>query len=305
MKLTKFIKVITAFLLISLGTWYFFIKDYNYKITFKTNQAPGVVYDHILKWNNGESAYKNVITLLKKSPFNQVEQNLLSGDSIYRYNWNIKRENDSTTEVTVKIKDENHSLKQNFQVIFFKNAFVKKSIRTVETFGKELIQVAKTFKLSEVTKSQIPAQNCLYISLNSKVNNKARTMLDNISVLTDYIKDNKIDIDGSPFLDIKEWNVDEDSIVFDFCFPIKEITNRPLDERVKLKKTKPKKALMMIYNGNYRASNMAWYALIDYAKINNIRIEYLPVEFFLNDPHQGGDVLMWQANIYMPIMEVQ
>jgi len=45
----------------------------------------------------------------------------------------------------------------------------------------------------------------------------------------------------------------------------------------------------------------AWYALINYAKKNNIEIEKKPVEIFYNNPNFGGNELDWKAEIYLPI----
>ena len=62
-------------------------------------------------------------------------------------------------------------------------------------------------------------------------------------------------------------------------------------------------ALKAVYNGNYITSDRAWYALLDYAKQNNIAVNNNPVEVFYNNPNYGGDEMRWKAEIYMPIKE--
>ena len=37
------------------------------------------------------------------------------------------------------------------------------------------------------------------------------------------------------------------------------------------------------------------------AEINDIAINRLPIEIYLNDPHGGGNDLEWEAEIYMPL----
>jgi effector-binding domain-containing protein len=302
MKLSRVFKIV-GILLVFLGVWYFFIKDYNYKITFKTNQVPAIVYNQIIKYNDGEPSNNKVVSILNKTPFNEIQQELKSGDSVIKLNWFLSKVNDSTTLVTLKVKDEAHSLKQNFQALFFKNSFVKKRISKVQQFGKEINQEAESYKISSVTKAAIPFYNCACISLESTVQNKAIIMLNNIEVLTNYIRDNNLEISNNPFSEITDWNIENDSIKFNFCFPINEMDNYPLSESVKIKKTVKKEALKIVYNGNYRDSDMGWYGIIEYAKSNNISIKFRPFEIYLNDPHQGGNALEWQAEIYMPINE--
>lgn len=116
-----------------------------------------------------------------------------------------------------------------------------------------------------------------------------------------YLKDNNIPLTGDPFLEITGWNIREDSITFNFCFPVEEKNDYPRSEAIKFKKTEARSALKVTFNGNYKISDNAWYTLIDYARAHDIAIENLPVEIYLNDPHGGGDELQWQAEVYMPV----
>ena len=295
------IKFLIAFILLGGLTWYFIIKDYNYRVTFTTSQAPGIVYDHLTKWNNGENVNNKIVNILTQSPFSEIQHELVTGDSIFKIHWILTKKNDSTTLVTARITDEKHSFKQNIQVIFNKNAFVKRSLSIVQNFGESLIQNAKNYKVSKISKDTIPSQNCAFISLECKTQDKAKTMVKNIYVVMGYIKDNNLELTGNPFLEITEWNVANEIIKFDFCFPIEERDQYPETDVVKFKKTKEKAALKVIFNGNYKISDRAWYTIMDYAQTNKIDIDELPVEVFLNDPHEGGNDLKWRAEVYMPI----
>jgi len=297
----KVFKVVLFVALIIAGTWYFIIKDYNYKVTFTISQSPGIVYNHIAKWNKGIGLDNKVLTNLEQIPFSEVTQKLVSGDSVFKINWKLEKKNDSTTLVVAKIKDEQHSFMQNLQVPFTKNAFVKQSISVVKAFSETLIQNKKNYRLSKVTEAIIPSKNSICIALKSTADTKARMMSQGIISLMSYIQANNIEIKDHPLLEITDWNIEKDSISFNFCFPIEDNNAYPESEIVFIKKTQEKKALKTIFNGNYKISNMAWYQIIDYAKTNHIDIENLPVEFYLNDPHSGGNDLEWVAEVYMPI----
>ncbi len=300
------IKVAKFVLFISVAAgciWYFFIKDYNYKITFTTPQSPGIVYDQLTKWNDGKTLNTKVITTLRQIPFSEVEQKLIVGDTVYKIYWSLEKKNDSITLVTAKIKDEKHSFKQNLQVPFFKNAFVKRSISTVKKFAENLNQNANYYKLSKVSNAKIPSKYCAYISLESRTQDKASAMVKNISIVMNYIRDNSIELSGNPFLEIKEWDIENDKIKFDFCFPIEEQASYPETNSVSFKKTIEQNALKVVFNGNYKISDRAWYTIMDYAKRNNLNIETLPTEIYLNDPHAGGNDLEWQAEIFMPLKQ--
>ena len=297
------IKILIFIALAIGGLWYFVIKDYNYKVSFTISQSPGIVYNHLTKWNKGEGLNNKVLTNLEKIPFSEVTQKLVSGDSVFKINWKLEKKNDSTTLVVAKIKDEQHSFMQNLQVPFTKNAFVKQSISVVKAFSEILIQNEKHYRLSNVTESIIPSKNSVCITLKSTTDTKARGMLQGITSLMDYIKANNIEIKGNPLLEITDWNIEKDSISFNFCFPIEEKNDYPESKSVFIKKTEEKKALKTIFNGNYKISSVAWYQIIDYAKINHIEIENLPVEFYLSDPHAGGNNLEWEAEVYMPLKD--
>lgn len=297
----KKIILVALFPIVLLGIWYFFIKDYNYKITFKTHQAPGIVYHHILEWNDGEAKNIEVINLIEKHPFNRINQEFKSGDATYNLNWEIIKENDTTSFVTLKIKDESNSFKQNLQAIFFKNDFVKNRISKVKDLRSYINNKAEFYRISRITKDILPSVNCAYITLESNITNKAMSMVSNISLVMSYIKDNDIELTGNPFSEITSWNMDNDSIKFNFCFPIKEMEKYPESDIVKIKKSIPKSGIKVDYNGNYSTSHLAWYRLLDYAKTYNININNLPIEIYKNDPHLGGDAIKWLAEIYMPI----
>lgn len=290
-------------ILLVLGIWYFFIKDYNYRVSFTTNQSQSIVYDHLTKWTGGKAQKERKVQTLEKKPFNEVMQTYTFGDSVFRFDWDLKMIDENTTKVTAKVKDEQHGFLQNIMILDSDNHFKNESIASVQEFGESLIKNAENYILHSVRDSVIPAQHCAYISVESKTTEKASAMLKNIYFVMNYIKGNdEVELTGHPFLEVTEWNKENDSLKFDFCFPINKLDRYPeRPANVGIKQTKEKKALKTVFNGNYRISDRAWYQLMDYARFHDIKVSNLPVEIFFNDPHTGTNSLEWVAEVYMPI----
>lgn len=281
--------------------WYLFIKDYHYKITFKTSQAPGIVYSTIIGWNNWEPKSKKVVSTKSKIPFSKISQELKVSDSVIGIHWLINRESDSITKVTAHLKDLEHNLAQKLKIAFTKTDFVKRSLTTLKHIREGINEHQKEYKLSLIEKALFPEKTCACTTLTGKLNEKAKLMIAHTIDVLEYTRDNEINIIGDPFLEVTTWNLNEDLITFDFCFPIAQQNNYPKSKLVKVKTIKEQLVLKTVFNGNYRISDRGWFTLLDYANRNNIEVETKPIEVFLNDPHSGGDELEWEAEIYLPI----
>ena len=300
---SKSVKYILVLLLIGGSLWYFLIRDYNYRIAFNSSQVPGIVYDHILNWKTSNQNDKLVISTVDRIPFREIDQRWTIGDSIFSVRWVIDKDKSSRTMVKAYIKDEQHGLKQNLLVPFLNNEFVNRSVSTVQQIGEDLLNNSSNFKISEVTKGQIPEMHYAYIELESRISEKAAVMVRNIGIVMNYIKSNNITLTSQPFLEITEWDIAEDRIKFNFCFPVEERESFPKTDLVQFRVSKKRDALKTIFNGNYRISDKSWYAILDHAQENNITIDQLPIEIYLNDPHSGGNDLEWEAEVYMPLMQ--
>jgi len=300
MKRAKAIKLISIGTILA-GVWYFAIKDHNYKITFTSPQAPGSIYSDLLQWNAGEDPETTTVTLLSKKPFSELQQQVTVHDSVFIYHWRIERKTDSLTKITALVKDGKNSFLQKLKVPFFTTDFEKKAIATVKEVRDGLRSNEKYYRVSSVREGSAPSAYCAYIPLSATVRSKGAVMIKNINLVMEYLKGNNIALTGDPFVEVTRWNVPEDSIHFNFCFPVKKRDTFPETAIVKFRQTKEKKALTTRFNGNYKISDRGWYTLIAYAENHNINIEQLPVEIYRNDPHSGGDELQWEAEIYMPI----
>jgi effector-binding domain-containing protein len=141
------------------------------------------------------------------------------------------------------------------------------------------------------------------VPLKGEQTEKAKGMMYNYSLLTQIMLKGNVELNGTPFIEVTNWNTKTDSLSYNFCFPIKKSDSLPGHPDIKYKQYHSQKALKATYNGNYITSDRAWYALKGYAESHNISIDLTPVEVFYNNPNMGGDELQWKAEIFMPIKE--
>ena len=295
----KKISAIIGFLLAGFLLWYLFIKPYDYLVTFKVKTSAGTINQTIKLWNT---------SLENSSPIQQdnlanLTQQIKIKDSTYNYEWSISSVNDSISKVNVYVTDLNNSLANKISIPFAKTDFEKRTEQTVTDFIDKLKEHLKKIKVTVVGKDTTRSTYCAYISMKGLQIEKARGMMQNYSLLTSILSAENITMNGTPFVEITNWNTQNDSIAYNFCFPVIKSDSLPVDSRIQYKQYNGAKALKATYNGNYITSDRAWYALVDYAENNNIKIDKKPLEVFYSNPNFGGDVLKWKAEIYMPIKE--
>ncbi len=292
----KIISIIGV-ILIGLLVWYIFIKPYDYLVAFKVKTFPGTINQSIKTWSKS----LDNSTIIDQEDINHLKQQITFNDSTYLYKWNIIVINDSTSKIKVYVKDIDHSFKNKITILFNNTDFEKKTKNLLVDFNKTLNGHIKNFKVTIVGKSELKPTYCVYVPIKSTQFGKAMGMMQNYSLLSSFIVENNIELNGKPLVEITHWDMKKDSIHFNFCYPIIKNDSLPQHDLIKYKEFEGEKALKAIYNGNYITSDRAWYALIDYAKKNNIEIENLPVEIFYNNPNLGGDELKWKAEVFMPI----
>jgi len=292
----KIILVVVALVLAGL-VWYLFIKPYDYLVTFNAKTVPGTINQSIKLWGTTLKDSR----LLSQEGFTHLEQNITFSDSTYLYQWDIIPLTDSTSKVKVYVKDLDHSLKNKIAIPFLNTNFEKRTISTVKDFHEKLNEHISKFRVKIIGKNELRSTYCAYVTIKTSQFGKAQGMMNDFPLLNTILADNGIKLNGRPFLEVTEWNKETDSIQFDFCYPIIKSDSLPVHPDLKYKQFNSRNALMAIYNGNYITSDRAWYALLDYARKNNIDITELPVEVFHNNPNMGGDALSWKTEVYMPL----
>lgn len=157
----------------------------------------------------------------------------------------------------------------------------------------------KNTKIELLGTSTITATYCAYIPIKGKQLEKAKGMMQNYSLLSTLFVDQNVQLNGSPFIEVIEWDRSNDSLHYNFCFPIIKKDTLPQHEEIKYKQFNGGRAIKAIYNGNYMTSDRAWYALLNYAKNNDLDVKNTAVEVFENNPNMGGNELDWKAYVYL------
>ncbi|MEO2050716.1 MAG: AraC family transcriptional regulator [Allomuricauda sp.] len=296
-------KIVSVILAVVAGVvlWYLFIKPSDYIVRFKADLFPGAINQSLKHWSRNFNDSENI---QQEGDLFHLSQTFTFGDSTHIYQWEIEPLTDSTSRVIVGIKDKGHSLKNKILVPFVDTDFEKRSRATVLDFMEELQEHKKNFKVRIVGEDEFPTKYIAYLPIKSTQLQKADEMMRNFSYLFGSLVDNGVEFDGFPMIEITDWNQDNDSIHFNFGRPIIRSEKLPIGTDIQYKRIFRKKALKAEYNGNYITSDRAWYALLDYAKKNNIAVENTPIEVFHDDPKDEGNELKWKAEIYLPIKEL-
>lgn len=296
----KIVLILVAAGIFFLG-WFFFIKPADFKAVFKINLTAGAVNQTIKIWNTSHTE----TTPLQQITTNEFIQTFSFGDSIHTYTYRLKELNDTLTEVTVTIKDEQHSLGNRLNGLLKQTDFKKRSIATVTEFYEIVEEQEDNHKVTIEGITTLPSKEYAYTELKGIQSTKASGMMKDISLLQTAMARYRVPLDGNPFVQITDWNQENDSISYKFCFPIKkaEADSLPNWEDLNYGKRAAQKVLKATYNGNYITSDRAWYVLLNHAKSQGIKVKPTPYEEFFNNPTMGGDAINWRADIYLPIIE--
>ncbi|MGB8705777.1 MAG: hypothetical protein WCD31_12160, partial [Gillisia sp.] len=260
-------KFFYAFLFIGIAVvvWYLFIKEYDYQFRFNAKYGPASVYKEILQWENfDEKDSLFHIKLLRKKPFTEILQEVkLQGNKNLRLQWELEYKNDSVTRVLVNTLASGHSLSNRLQILnpFAESTYVSrlkpKLGRLLQDLSKRQDSYSITFKDTLTS----PSVYCAYIKTKSTAEGKARAMTSYVGELEDYLQQNHLKLKGHPMVKITHWDLQTDSIYFDFCFPIEYKKGLPETGDVKLKEIKASKSLLAVFHGNYGLTHLAWYDL--------------------------------------------
>lgn len=293
----KKVLAVLGIAIVSAIIWYFFLKSNDYQVTFEVKTFPGEINQIIKTWSKTQEG----TGITDEKPITELTQQLQFGDSTHIYEWKITAIHDSLSRVRVRARDKDHSFQNKLNIPFADTDFEKRTRKTLLDFVDKLNEHRKKFKVEIIGEEEIPTTFCACTDVKSTQIEKADGMMRDFPLLTSFLSKHNVQLNGSPFLEVTEWQKGVDSLMFKFCFPIVQSDILPEHPELSYRNFYGKKALKAIYNGNYISSDRAWYALIDYAERNHIAISELPVEVFYNNPNMGGDALKWKAEIYMPL----
>ncbi|MBC5837124.1 hypothetical protein [Flavobacterium muglaense] len=281
--------------------WYLFIKKSDYCISFKVKTATGTVFQGIQEWSTARlTTDHEKYVLIEKKDFSFIKQEMTMDKTTMEYSWDIVAVNDSITTVEVSIKDGDHSIYNRLTAPFFNTDFKESQIKKITAFRNGLNKHLENFKVKIDGLGQSEETFVAYISLESVLQEKAQTMIMNDGAITGFLEQNKIKIIGRPYVEVENWNLDKERLNFNYCFPIDSNVKMINNGIVKFKTIKAQKGLAATYYGNFRTSDRAWFALLDYATKHNYKLSNKPLEHFLANPFNGGDELSWETKIVIP-----
>jgi effector-binding domain-containing protein len=298
----KKIIIFVLLLMVIVSIWYVFFKSYDYQVTFQAKTSSGTVFQGIKIWSEQLETNEKITSKTRNQiPFNKIEQEILLNENTFLFDWNIMPINDSLTNVKVGIIDTKNKFSTRLKVPFIKTELEEFSVTKLTEFKKGLDSHLKNFKIKIERESQIPETFCAYLTIESSQANKAMNMIKNNTFISQFLAEKNLKTEGYPFIEVTSWDIPNENIIYNFCFPIEKSLNLPVHPEIKFKTISAKNALKATYFGNYRTSDRAWYALIEFATQKNIQILHTPVEFFYNNPMHGGDELKWKAEVFLPL----
>lgn len=289
--------LIVGTLLVLALLWYLFLYPADYMVRMQAKTFPGPIAQTLKLW---DSTLPNAEITKKDGKLN-FTQELVFGDSVHQYEWEITPIHDSLSKIRVYAKDRDHSLKNKFMVPFSDTDFEKRTEATLMDFLSSLKEHIESFKVKVVGEAEFPGKYCACTQLKTTQFGKADGMMRDYPLLSSVLVKNGLQLDGPPIVEITQWDQENDRIAYNFCFPIMQQASLPYINEIEYLELAPRKALKAEYNGNYLTSDRAWYALLDYAEKNKMKVRALPIEVFYNNPTIGGDALQWKAEIYMPL----
>lgn len=287
---------VLGFLLFT-GLWYFYLKDSDYSISFKSSQSPGEAYQSLLYYPFDEEFGNSQI--IQKVPFDKLVQEVEIDGEKHELTWNFSEESDFGSLVKIGINSTN-SFRNRLKLLFKSSKPQSTITEEIKEVKRNLEENSDLYSVKIIGKAISPATTCACISLKNGLDQKAFDMIKNISRLSDYIMESKAEMTAKPRIIVNSWDRESNIITYDFCFPIADGSTAP-PSGISIKEIPSANSLKAIYNGNYMYSHLAWMQLIKYAEDNNMEVQNTPQEIFNDNPEMGGDARAWEAEIFMPL----
>ncbi len=284
----KTVIVLGVFMLICTISYYALL-PFDYKVRFKTQNAPWLVY-HLIEINHVDTQISN------------YEENYLSFSSRpkkegvgYRYNWRLIKESNNITRVEVNALFTVNRFLEKTALLFGKSNKVKSIIEELNSFKVELTKTFNDYQWEQPILDKLPAQTCLCTSISSRIEDKANEMNKTISLLSNYLPKGK---KSPPRLYINQLDLINQTISFDFCFPIETDMVIDIKESGIFITLKPEiRGEAITFYGNYSQSHRGWYSYMA-NHIGNKSPKLPFVEVFYDSPFGGIEQAKWKSKAY-------
>ncbi len=286
-----------CFVFIAFLGWYLFLKSYDVQANFQVNAYPGTVVQIIKTWSS--SLPEAEITF--QDSIYSIGQKITIENDTYFYDWVVEQSDKGSSEITVLIQKDGHSLAERLALPFVETK--------LESSAKGLIKELRNTINSHLDITNVRIEGvvdfdsvfCVYLPVKATQYGKAYGMMRYYSALSFFVSDNDLMPNGVPIVEITSWKMSTDNLAFDFCYPIQFQTELPLDSIFRYKWIPKQKAIKAIYNGNYITSDRAWFELLNYAHQKGMKVSPKPIEVFYDNPNFGNNEKNWKAEIFLPL----
>ena len=190
--------IIVGTVLVLALLWYLFLYPADYLVRMQSKTFPGTIVQTLKLW---DSTLPNAKITRKEDKLN-ITQELIFGDSIHEYQWQIIPVHDSLSKIRVYAKDKNHSLKNKLMVPFTETGFEKRTKETLTDFLNSLNEHVESFRVTVLGESNIPAKFCACTELNTSQFRKADGMMRDYTYLSNSIVNSGLQLDGPPLIKI-------------------------------------------------------------------------------------------------------
>jgi effector-binding domain-containing protein len=252
---------------------------------------------HIIKNANGDG--RTAINAIELAT--SLSKKVTLKDTTLIFTWEVEKVNDSFTMVRAYVSDPERKIYNRLTAPFINTPF-KKSVRSnLLDIKARMDAMLKTFRYEFNGYRQFEKKSCVYIRFKNTPRGKARGMMSTVFELNQFIRENNLERDGSPFVIVHDWSEFKDTISFDFCFPVTDTHKIPEHPDIRFMRVESMEAVETDFYGNYSFTDITWLNLAEEAKRLGYRSNQKLVEVYHNDPHLGGNELEWKAEIYMGI----
>lgn len=299
----KLIYVALILLLLLSGVITFLLtRPSDYQAHFTAKTVPDIAYFCVFYWDSWNRNELNAkFEILSKAPVRDVSIKISVLDTTFIFKWTFEKLNDSITLIRVGVSDPQRKY-YNRLIGRFYNSHFKNGVRgNIFDIKRRLDFLSKSLHYEFIGKNQLEKRSCVCMKLKSTKRGKAMTMLSTVAGLNQFVSQNELELNGPPFLVIYDWNELNDSISYDFCFPVKRTDAVPEDPYIKLKTIGPMETVKTDFYGNYSLTDVTWHNLAEEANKLGYRSNDTIIEVFYNDPHAGGNELDWKAGIYLGV----
>lgn len=278
--------------------YYLLIWPADFSINFSANTTAGTVEQTLKAWINGKSHIK----LEGKDADDGLLMRLDSSDNRYQFNWRLETVGVHKCDVNILVNEEANSISNRLKVPIIETQIEKVSEAVVRDFYRALNEHLGKTKVTIEGEATMDSVFCVFLPVKTSQLGKAAGMMGTYNFITSFIIDNDLATNGMPLVVVRDWDMVNDSLEFDFCYPVEYKENLPNHHQLSYKWIPATKAIKATYNGNYITSDRAWYALLQYAVESGMKVAPKPIEVYFNNPNYDRNETKWRADIFMPVL---